>query len=379
MYAGWRYVLAWGGLLVALLACVPRSGTPANGAATRPPSAPPSAVLYSATTRGEFNHWTLGHGWTVRRGALVNDGKGSPGDWMASPPFRVPHNVDYAIEVRMQGVFVGPVVNDSASFGVVALWFTIGNCLMVNFGTFPSPPIFIDCGQPVNIGDDPGVTAYYDGAPHRYRVEVRGVTCSMWIDGRYYARASTHTLDVHVGAHVGLGSYATKMTVWSFKVLQLSPPRPLPTATPTVTPMPTSDPRITPLSVTPATGVAGQTITVRIAPTLLTNAVGWALQWDTPPTFIAQGLGPPPLQVAATIPAAAPGRRLITLYRRAPGDVMAPPGTSPSLEGGPVATVPFTVCAAPACSAPAGPTATPMDPARAGRALPQTRRTPGAP
>ena len=142
---------------------------------------------------------------------IVNDGNTGPSTSYALAPYHA-STIDYAVEAELQilnpeqfgaGVIVRHQEQGSYRCGVVSL--NSDSAII----TATDPAFSIEASRPFSTG----------GKYHLYRVEARGNTVKLSIDGAQYVQLTDNKyLD---GVEVGLWSLHDEMSVRSFKVIAL--------------------------------------------------------------------------------------------------------------------------------------------------------------
>lgn len=174
-------------------------------------------VLYQSSQ--SWSGWSGTKEWKILNGMLINDGSGYPGQPTILAP-DVLQVSDYAVEANIQVVnwprccysqFAIVVRASTNSYGS---WqgYSIGDDLQN-----PSTEISAHAGDfgssLANAPFDPGA------AWHTYRVEVKGDTIKLLIDGGVKLAITDNSY--LSGGQVGLWSYEVQLNVSSFKVIAL--------------------------------------------------------------------------------------------------------------------------------------------------------------
>ena len=184
---------------------------------TPAPKPPPGTVLYEADWSSGLNGWPGIYGWKVLGGALLNDGtNGEKTNWVAAPYEPGLADVsDYAVEAEIQlvaepgCVTFGVVARDMYQVGIRLAW----NPFYCNYGDEAMIRL-------VGSGDPIAAMAYTrDMEWHTYRVEVKGNTIKLVIDGASIVETADNRY--LTGGKVGLWSVNGQISVRSFKVIAL--------------------------------------------------------------------------------------------------------------------------------------------------------------
>lgn len=173
---------------------------------TLPPTPPPpGTVLYQADWSNGLNGWNGTSDWKALDRELLNDGTQS-GTVVA--PYQVEGTVNYAVEVRLR------VIRNSTCFSISLRGTSVTEDKAYKGG------VCMGVARIEVNRDILATTPFDDGnAWHIYRVEVKGTTIRLFIDGGL----ATQTQENRYlsGGQVWLGSYYTELDVSSFKVIAL--------------------------------------------------------------------------------------------------------------------------------------------------------------
>ncbi|HEV2108741.1 MAG TPA: DUF1080 domain-containing protein [Thermomicrobiales bacterium] len=175
-----------------------------------PPATPVPDVLYAADTAREFDGWDLPPGWTREDGTLAADGTSS--EW-AVPTYQVEDLDDYAVEAEIR------VVSEpdcQRNFGIGARGTDAGYVAAgVEWRCRPAASLWAGQDLVSNASFDPGRDW------HTYRLEVRGDTIKLFIDGVLVVEATDDRYPS--GGEVALWSNGVRLNVRSFVVTTLPP------------------------------------------------------------------------------------------------------------------------------------------------------------
>ncbi len=188
----------------------PATATPTQ-APTPTPVPVPGTVLYQADWSSGMAGWSGSNNWKTVSGMLVNDGTNiTP----IVAPFRAP-TANYAVEAEIQiplpepyyggcGIFVRRERQGSYGAGVYQ-----GNAVMATISVDGS----------VNTSLERGRAFSHGRAWHTYRLEARGNSIQLFIDGALWFEVTDNTY--LSGVQVGAWSYGYQMNIRSFKVVAL--------------------------------------------------------------------------------------------------------------------------------------------------------------
>lgn len=186
---------------------------------TPSPAPAPGAVLYQADWSSGRGEWTGGSDWKTVNGMLVNDGTGH-GESVLLAPFRTSAD-NYAIEASIQ------LISGGDSRGIVFRHSTAAGHDQHYFAGS-------DRGRGAEFADEGNNPfASQDFSPgtdaHLYRVEVRGSSYTLSIDGLLVLEAqdSRYATGAQLGLWDGGGA---QLTVKNFTVTALAPASPPPAA-----------------------------------------------------------------------------------------------------------------------------------------------------
>jgi serine/threonine protein kinase len=201
-----RNLPRWGGGPV----LPPTAGPSAGDAAI----AVPGTVLYQADWSSGLNGWVGGADWKVADGMLISD---APRDRSIIAAPYVPRTADYAVEADIQRT------DDNTgfvSFSILARGDRLqGYWAGAHLGTGRSPGVGVEAELP----SVPKLLMfkYFDPGKewHRYRVDVRGDTIRMYVDGKLMIDVVDDTYRSSTGT--GLWSWGTRINVRDFHVLSL--------------------------------------------------------------------------------------------------------------------------------------------------------------
>jgi hypothetical protein len=175
-----------------------------------PPATPAPRVLYVADTASEFDEWDLPPGWMSEDGTLAAVGTGS--EW-AAPPYRVEDLNDYAVEAEIR---VADEPGCQRNFGIGARGTDDG---------YVAAGVEWRCRSTASLwaGQDLVSNAAFDPARdwHTYRLEVRGDTITLFVDGVLVVEATDDRYPT--GGEVALWSNGVRLNVRSFMVTTLPP------------------------------------------------------------------------------------------------------------------------------------------------------------
>jgi len=201
----------------AMPASTPRPTAAPTPIATAASAPAPGTVLYQADWSSGLAGWPANFGWKWVEGMLVNDGSNhDERKWIAAPYKPGDSTInDYAVEAEMQLVrgreygcpSFGIVVRQAYQVGACVPWAYIRNS--------PSTAMVRVIGQdPLEKTD-----LRLDTDWHAYRIEVRGNSIQLLIDGAVVLE----TIDNQylTGGQVGLLSNSVQVNVRSFKVIAL--------------------------------------------------------------------------------------------------------------------------------------------------------------
>jgi len=186
-----------------------RTGVGASPAAT--PGSEGDAVLYVADATTGWAGWSLPPGWSESEGMLVIDG-GGRGEWLL-PPFAVEDRDDYAVEAEIQlngdpecerNAGLAARGGDESYVAAGAEW----ACL-------PSLRLWSAQGEIGRVAADltPGW--------HTYRLEVRGATARLSIDGMVVLSGPAGTA---TGGQVAVWSNDVPLSLRAFRVVEVASP-----------------------------------------------------------------------------------------------------------------------------------------------------------
>ena len=177
-------------------------------------TAPPGTVLYQADWSGGLGGWSGGPDWRTANGMLVNDGARERSIILA--PYR-PETPDYAVEAEIQRTDTNA---GYVSFALLARGdLRRGYWAGAHVGTGRSPMVGLDAElvgevkELVRRSFDPGREW------HQYRIDVRGNSIRMYLDGGLVADVVDDSY--RTGVETGLWSWGTQINVRSFRVLAL--------------------------------------------------------------------------------------------------------------------------------------------------------------
>jgi hypothetical protein len=188
---------------------VPATPTPVPPTAT--PAPKPGDVLYRADWSGGLVGWVGSTDWKTVNGMLVNDGSNGGGNSLILAPYQ-PTTPDYALETEIEWLGSRQFIS---SFAVVARANDVGNIgYRALSGDFKGAQILAVSERIGGADFDPG-----GQKPHTYRLEVRGNTLKLLIDGGVVLSVSDNRF-LSAG-RVGLWSDYGQMNVRSFKVIAL--------------------------------------------------------------------------------------------------------------------------------------------------------------
>jgi|GEM_PF-2940909 len=185
---------------------------------TSPPG--PGTVLYQADQ--SWSGWSGTKEWNVLNGMLTNDGTGYPGQPTILAPYQLQVS-NYAVEANIQVVnwhrccYSQYAIVVRASTNSDGGWqgYSVGEDLEDR--TPSTANIAADAGHIgsalANAPFDPG-TAW-----HTYRVEVKGNTIKLLIDGGVKIDITDNTY--LSGRQVGFWSYEVQLNISSFKIIAL--------------------------------------------------------------------------------------------------------------------------------------------------------------
>lgn len=201
----------------------PTSTATPTSTVTPPPTSTPVPPLYQADGSGGFEEWTVGNDWIFINGMLVNDGTSSSDTGYVPAPFDLEERTDYAVEAEIQWVREGAEHVANKGFGVVARA-SNRRAYWAGYNDFSccGPGAFVGVGNSAGNAMYPGgvASAAYevDNEWHTYRLEVKGNTIRLLIDGTVLIE----TVDNQVlqSGRVGLCA-DSQINVRSFKVIAL--------------------------------------------------------------------------------------------------------------------------------------------------------------
>jgi len=198
----------------------------AAGIQAASPSRPASSTLLYASS---WQHGTLGwsstghNGWHTVNGQLLFDGAGSSA---IIAPIRLVNRLNYAVEATIQTTGQHGNYNDGYGFGLVFR-------AKKGFDVYPHPgaPSALGAGMVQSVAAISGVWVYAEDnklastnfdpgtAWHTYRVEVRGNSIRLLIDGQLACHVKSNQFLGN--PRVGLYSIESEIGVGSFKVYGL--------------------------------------------------------------------------------------------------------------------------------------------------------------
>jgi hypothetical protein len=190
--------------------------TPTPEPTLTPPPAAAGTVLYDAAAGG-FEDWTLPAGWAVLDGQLLTDG--TSGGQPVGPPVDLSAARDYAVEIELNIVRAGYA--GDPGFAVTAR----GGAIVADL----HGPSFGAYNTDVHLGDENigglGGPPYDSSATeqwHTYRLEVRGNTIRVLIDGQPSGAVTDNRLiAVPAGAPGLLNAKDWQVSIRTFRVVAL--------------------------------------------------------------------------------------------------------------------------------------------------------------
>jgi hypothetical protein len=199
------------------------TATPSPTSSPTPPPTPapkPGDVLYQADS--SWHGWSGTKEWNVLNGMLTNDGTGYPGQPTILAP-DVLQVSDYAVEANIQVVNWHRCCYSQFAIVVRASTNSYGSWVGYSVGedledrTPSTAQISAHAGDfGSSLGNapfDPG------GAWHTYRVEVKGNTIKLLIDGGVKLVITDNSY--LSGGQVGFWSYEVQLNINSFKIIAL--------------------------------------------------------------------------------------------------------------------------------------------------------------
>ena len=195
--------------------------TPASTPAPTPKPAP-GTVLYQADWSSGLNGWPGLYGWKVLNGMLLNDGSNNDRtNWIAAPyEPGVADIADYAVEAEIQlvtepsCVTFGVVAREKYQAGVRLAWNPFPCTHEMSYVYGDEAMIGL-----VEGGDIAAIDYTRDMEWHTYRVEVKGNTIKLLIDGASIVETADNRY--LTGGKVGLWSADGQVSVRSFRVIAL--------------------------------------------------------------------------------------------------------------------------------------------------------------
>jgi len=211
------------------------TATPAATATTVPTATPapsptpqpkPGEVMYQADWTTGMNGWSGSKDWKYVSGMIVDDGsvsQPSKDTWIVSP--YQPKTADYALEVEIQTIAPKCGKQYGADdFGIIARATNDGaivggyHCAAGPFRGSPPGGLGIAATPYFTLQTD--TQAYpQDAEWHTYRLEIKGNTMTLLLDGTKRITVADNTY--LVSGKVGLFSNGAQISVRSFKVIAL--------------------------------------------------------------------------------------------------------------------------------------------------------------
>jgi hypothetical protein len=173
--------------------------------------APAGTVLYQADWSTGLTGWSSMDGWKALNGQLLNDGTG--GEQLEAAPINLSAVADYAVEADIQvvrnpgGYNFGLFARDASYYASVDDYDFFGhhNAILSDKD-----------GDLASKGFDPG------GDKHTYRLEVKGNTMQLLIDGTVVVQTTDNKyLDGGKNGQVGLRCKQAQLVVTGFRVIKL--------------------------------------------------------------------------------------------------------------------------------------------------------------
>lgn len=186
---------------------------------TSPPR--PGTVLYQADQ--SWSGWSGSKDWQIANRMLVNNGTALLGGPTIVAPYQA--NVsDYALEANIQVVhWNGCCISEwamvvrTSSNGNDWQGYSVGDDIVTDAGPDKSVKISTSSG---NFGSAIANAPYYpDSAFHLYRVEVKGNSIKLYIDGGLKLNVNDNTN--LTGGQVGFWSFGVQLDISSFKIIAL--------------------------------------------------------------------------------------------------------------------------------------------------------------
>ncbi|MDQ3044952.1 MAG: hypothetical protein M3R06_07370, partial [Chloroflexota bacterium] len=184
-------------------------GTTETAAAVAPPEVSGAMELFVADVTTDWDGWSMPAGWSERDGMLVSDGSGR-GEWLL-PPFAVEGRDDYVVEAEMR---LDGDPDCASNAGLAARG---GDETYVAAG-----PEWA-CAASLRLWNAQGeigrVAATLAPGWHTYRLEVRGATARLSIDGDVVLSGPAGAA---AGGQVAVWSSGVALSLRAFRVVEVA-------------------------------------------------------------------------------------------------------------------------------------------------------------